>query len=169
MTSPQIHVRVQNSTATVCIRGRATCMLAPGLREFILRSADDGVQHFEIGLEGCEYMDSTILGVLAMLAMGRRDGRWSVELLNTPPRVLDQLTEMGLRPCLPLATRPLPPAEATMTPLQAAPAGDLRGTVREAHVALGRIDPVNVARFADVLDALDGAAARRRGGNDRER
>lgn len=164
MTSPQIHVRVQDSTATVCIQGRATCMLGPGLRAFILRSAGDGVRHFEIGLDTCEYMDSTILGTLAMLAMGQRDDRWSVELLNTPPRVLDQLKEMGLRPFFSLAARPLPPPE-TMTPLPSAPAADLAGTVREAHVTLGRIDPANVARFAGVLEALDDAPSGRKGGN----
>ncbi len=130
-------------------------MQGPGLRAFIQRSAADGVRHFEIGLDDCEYMDSTILGTVAMLAMGQRDGRWSVELLNTPPRVLDQLTEMGLRPSFSLATRPLPPPETTMMPLPSAPAAGLAGTVREAHVALGRIDPANVPRFAGVLEALD--------------
>ncbi len=163
MTSPHIQVRVQDSTATICIQGRATCMLGPGLRAFILRSAADGARHFEIGLDACEYMDSTIIGALAMLAMGRRDGRWSVELLNTPPRVLDQLTEMGLRPFLSLVVRPLLSPE-TMTPLPAAPAAELAGTVREAHVALGRIDPANVARFAGVLEALDGEPPGPRGG-----
>ncbi len=155
MTTPRIFTRVQDSTATVCIRGRATCMLGPGLREFILRSEAGGVRHFEISLDACEYIDSTILGVLAMLAMGLRDGRWSVELLNTPPRVLDQLSELGLRPYLSLATRLPPPADTTMTALPAAPVTDLARTIRKAHVTLGRLEPANVARFADVLDALD--------------
>ncbi len=155
MSPPRIFTRVQDSTATVCIRGRATCMLGPGLRAFILRSEADGIRHFVISLDACDYMDSTILGVLAMLAMGPRDGRWSVELLNTPPRVLDQLSELGLRPYLSLATRLPPPAETTMTALPAVPAADLAGTIREAHVTLGRLEPTNVARFAGVLEALD--------------
>lgn len=161
MTVPRIFVCVQGSTATVCIRGRATCRLGPGLRAFIRRSAAGGVRHFEIGLDACEYMDSTILGTLAMLAAGQRDGRWSVELLNTPPRVLGQLAELGLRRCIPLAERPLRVAETAMTPLQVEPAADLAGTVREAHVALGRIDAANAERFADVLEALDGGPAER--------
>jgi anti-anti-sigma regulatory factor len=163
MTSPQIHVCVQDATAKVRIQGRATCMLGPGLRAFILRSVSGGVRHFEIGLDACEYMDSTILGTLAMLAMGKRDDRWSVELLNTPPRILDQLTEMGLRPSFSLVTRPLPSTEAAMTPMPAAPAADLAGTVREAHVTLGRIDPANVTRFGGVLEALDDESARKEG------
>lgn len=164
MTSPQIHVRVQDATATVCIQGRATCLQGPGLRTFFLQSAGDGVRQFEIGLDACEYMDSTILGTLAMLAMGERDGRWCVELLNTPPRVLDQLTEMGLLRYFSLVSSPLPLPDATMTPLPSAPAADLAGTVREAHVTLGRIDPANLARFASVLEALDDESARK-GGN----
>lgn len=163
MSPPQIFTRVQDSTATVCIRGRATCMLGPGLRAFILRSEGEGVRHFEISLDACEYMDSTILGILAMLAMGSRDDRWSVELLNTPPRVLDQLTEMGLRTCFSLVTRLPLPAETTMTALPPAPATDLAGTIREAHVTLGRLEPANVARFAGVLEALDRDTARKPG------
>lgn len=163
MTSPRIHVRVQDATATICIQGRATCMLGPGLRAFILRSAAEGVRHFVIGLDACEYMDSTILGTLAMLAKGERDALWTVELLNTPPRVLDQLTELGLRRSFSLASRPLPLPETTMTPLPSAPSADLAGTVREAHVRLGRIDAANEARFAGVLEVLDEEAARKRG------
>jgi hypothetical protein len=159
MTPPRIHVRVQDATATVCIRGRATSLLGPGLREFILQSEAGGVRRFEIGLEECEYMDSTVLGILAMLAMGQRASRWSVELLNTPARVLDQLTELGLRPFFPRSVRTLPPAETTMTVLQNSPAADLAGTMREAHATLGQIDPANQARFAGVLEALDGKKA----------
>jgi anti-anti-sigma regulatory factor len=156
MTPPRIHVRVQDATATVCIRGRATSLLGPGLREFILQSEAGGVRHFEIGLDDCEYMDSTVLGILAM---GQRTSRWSVELLNTPARVLDQLTELGLRPFFPRSVRTLPPAETTMTVLQPSPATDLAGTMREAHATLGQIDPSNQARFAGVLEALDGKKA----------
>jgi len=155
MTTPGILTHVQDSTATICIRGRATCMQGPGLRAFILRSEAEGVRHFEISLDACEYMDSTILGILAMLAMGLRDDRWSVELLNTPPRVRDQLTEMGLRSSLTMVSRSAPDPEVTMTPLPAAPVADLAVTVREAHVTLGRLDPANVPRFAGVLEALD--------------
>jgi len=160
MTPPRILVRIQESTATICIRGRATCMLGPGLRHFILQGERGGVSHFEIGLDGCEYMDSTVLGILAMLAIGQRDGRWSVELINTPPRILAQLTELGLRPFFPLSLRQLPPAEPTMTVLQPPPASDLAGTMRDAHVTLGQIDPSNTARFAGVLEALDGGAGK---------
>lgn len=155
MSPPRIFTRIQDSTATVCIRGRATCMQGPGLRAFILRSEAEGVRHFDISLDTCEYMDSTILGILAMLAMGSRDDRWSVELLNTPPRILDQLSEMGLRSSLAMVCRPAPDPEETMTALQAAPATDLAVTVREAHVTLGRLDPANVPRFAGVLETLD--------------
>ncbi len=157
MTKPRILIRVQGVTATICIRGRATCMLGPGLRKFILLCEREGVTHFEIGLDECEYMDSTLLGILAMLAIGQRADRWDVELINTPPRVLGQLTELGLRPFLLLSQWEQPPAEETMTVLSPTHSSDLEVTIREAHVTLGQIDPANTARFAGVLEALDSA------------
>lgn len=157
MTPPQIHVLVQGVTATICIRGRATFMLGTGLRDFILQSEAGGARQFLIGLDECEYMDSTILGVLALLAAGHREGRWRVELLNTPPRILGQLAEMGLRRFFRYAVRPLPPVETAMTALQPSfSSARLVETVREAHTTLGRVDPANAARFACVLEVLGG-------------
>ncbi len=153
MTPAHIHTRIDGSTATICIGGRATCMQAPALRAFLARAGDAAIRRFDIGLDTCEYMDSTMLGVLAMLAMGQRDGRWSLELINTPPAILAQLVELGLRPFLRFATRPMP-APATLEPLECGPAADLQGIVREAHGTLARIDPANAARFAHVLDLL---------------
>jgi len=158
MTLPQVHVRVQGSTATVCIRGRATFRLGPGLRDFIVQSEAGGVRHFQVGLDECDYMDSTILGVLALLATGRREGRWDAELINTPPRILDQLTEMGLRRFFPFAVRPTPFEETAMTELPVSSSSAvLADTMRDAHVTLGQVDPANAARFANVLEVLDGA------------
>ena len=66
---------VHDDTAVIAVRGRLDMVAAPGLREHIRRTVDDGSAYVVIDLGPTEFIDSSGLGaIVAGLKLARQAG-----------------------------------------------------------------------------------------------
>jgi anti-anti-sigma regulatory factor len=142
--------------ASVRVMGRATFKISCALREFGLKAIERKVVGLLLELSACESMDSTILGIIAMLGL---EGRGQTELIvvNASPLVRGQIEGVGLGKLCRFTEESS--GEVTWTNLCKAVAGsvnmaDIAETVLEAHQTLMELDPENIPKFKDVVELL---------------
>lgn len=146
--------RQEGETVWVQVAGRARYDLAHALRDFLSSPRHRTVVSLRLDLGACESMDSTFMGVLAMLG-SRADGP-SVVLVNAGPKLRGQLAQLGIAHLFAFESTQVATQGWVPLPVAGAMAGPaIQSTVRDAHVALGDVDPANRARFRGVLDALE--------------
>jgi hypothetical protein len=105
-------------------------------------------------------MDSTIMGVLAMIGLRARKYQLQAEIVNANDRHKKLLFGLGLKALFAYSHTPTGEADWAAlcqtrldTPTGAVPLATER-TVLEAHETLMSIDPENVPKFKDVVDYL---------------
>lgn len=156
MPDAEILVARSGSIAQARIIGRATFKVSQEFREFGLRAWASGVQQLVLDFSQCQIMDSTFMGVLAMLAIESR-GRGTILLVNASPANRALLDGLGVSRLLRFAAQPVP--QVTWESLCRAAAGtaemgSVAGTVLDAHQTLMDVDPANVPKFRAVVDML---------------
>lgn len=146
--------RQEGETVWVQVTGRARYDLAHALRDLLSSPGHRAVTTLCLELGACLSMDSTFMGVLAML--GTQVGGPRVVLVNAGPKLRGQLAQLGIAHLFFFDSNLVASPGWVPLPVVGAVAGPaIQGTVRDAHVALGDVDPANRARFRDVLDALE--------------
>ena len=125
-----------------------------------LRAA--GYQYFVLDLGECALLDSTFLGVLAMLALqlsetNQDQCEQGLELLNANARITESLECLGVIQLFKLRNGALETPEALEARQHTPAKGNKEETTRaclEAHRTLMEINSANVARFKDVTQFL---------------
>lgn len=162
MTSPssQVLVAVQNGTALVKVRGRATFVCSADFRSFVYQLRERGCQRYILDLTDCVIMDSTFLGMLAGFGMRVQQdahAQGSVRLLNPNPRVTDLLENLGVTHLFEVDcdAAPIDLHEAEARELVPSAAHDeLSRTSLDAHETLMALNPANIPKFKDVARFL---------------
>jgi anti-anti-sigma regulatory factor len=149
-------VAAHDGTAFVRVVGRGGYRHSHALREFAERRIAEGVRSFVFDLGECRALDSTFMGLMAMLVVKHRAPAVSVVVVNAAVKVARQIEDLGLGGLFAFAA---PPAGEepwrTLAPAgDAAASGAARRTMIEAHETLGAVAEANVARFRDVLACL---------------
>ena len=159
MSDAQIMVQLTAHEALLRVSGRATFVLGGKLREFGQRTMGTGVNRFLVDMHECCYMDSTFMGVLAMLALETRENGGSVALANLGGNVNEQLAELGLKKLFSFPDRIDFEADwktlTEGTDPAAAGKGTMKRTMLDAHRTLGEVSRENVARFKDVVQVME--------------
>jgi anti-anti-sigma regulatory factor len=146
-------VAANSGVALVRIIGRGTFMCSQSLRDFGSQSISSGIKKLIIDLSECDGMDSTFMGVLAMLA--QQDRSVGVEICNADDYKKKLLAGLGIKRLFCFAHTDTD--DITWQTLLEAKADDplARGRVMlEAHETLIDADPENVPKFKDVVDFL---------------
>jgi len=156
MPEEKIVVAREGDVALVRIAGRATFKISRNLREFGMMAVREGCAAFIVDLEQCTAMDSTVMGVFAMIGL---EGRSSTDLIiinatELHRRLLDgiglgKIWRYAARPTTNATWRDLTEATAATTEM-----ADVAPTVLAAHRALMQLKPENVPVFRDVVDML---------------
>ena len=162
----ELWVGTVGSRVCISVRGRATHLHGPPLREFANEMMRRGYDRFELDLGRCTYMDSTFLGVLASLSSRLAQSgfsRWSVYRIT--PRTLELFTTLGVDRFFemdsPAATaRRPPPADLQAVAAGRPESGAWAGTVLAAHEFLVEVDERNEPRFKELLAYLKEDMAR---------
>ncbi len=154
-----ILVGVQQGEVWVRVDGRGTFANSTGLRQFAKEMTKRGHRQFHVDLSCCSLMDSTFMGTLAGIALHLRDeGGGIVYIHHANERNHDLLRGLGLDHILTLTDACVNPSFTDQTSAPCAskedPAVTQARTVLEAHEALIKADPENIAKFKDVLDYL---------------
>ena len=157
MSEAHILVATQQGVAVLRVVGRATFKISRDLRDFASARMADGVQSIVVDLSECVTMDSTFMGVLAMIGIQGRD-RLHLVLVNADEENRELLDGIGVSRVWTYADEPVPDGGWMMLCKAAAGAADNMGalapTMLEAHRTLMDLDPANVPRFRDVVELL---------------
>jgi anti-anti-sigma regulatory factor len=156
MPEARILVATSGQTAQVRVIGRGTFKVSQPLRDFAIRAIRRGATQVIIELSACTFMDSTFMGVLAMIGLENLKGT-EVVIVNADERNHELLKGLGVAKLFRFAQTPV--NELEWTSLCQAAAGavearDVAETVLDAHRTLMAVDPENVPRFRDVVEVL---------------
>ena len=141
------------------VEGKGSFLNSPGLKEFAKEMINRGHREFAVDLQNCPVMDSTFMGTLAMIALRLREiGEGHLHVLNMNARNKELLNNLGLDQLFADDACPVLNGEQAISqPLQDPQSADRESkqkTMLEAHEALVRAAPENLAKFKDVLDYL---------------
>lgn len=158
MNTAEIQVATSDEAVHVKVSGRATFACCQCLRGFVLRQLEEKRSLFQFELAQCESMDSTFMGILAMVAQRTAPLDGYVEIQNAGDKIRRSLDGLGIARLFRFATTNTSgePWEA----LNESPEGTesarkaMRATMVQAHEALGNANPDNIYKFKDVLDFL---------------
>lgn len=142
--------------AALRLIGRATFKMSGELREFGMAAVHDKLEALILDFSGCTSVDSTILGVIAMIGLEGR-GTTAIIAVNADSAVRKQLEGVGLSKLLRFSD--MDAEDLDWTGLCAAAAGsiatdDLADTMLEAHETLMNLDQRNIPVFRDVVELL---------------
>ena len=163
MNDPAVDMRVAVNGPLVCVKmgGRACFAAGPTFKTLTDELCQLGQTRFLFDLTECQQMDSTLLGLLAGLAI--RLGETiapaqdrAVKLLNASERITELLESVGVDHLFTILSG-LPLNEGGLDAVQAdvgAGRKELAQASLEAHRTLMELDPGNVPRFKDVADFL---------------
>lgn len=158
----RLSVAVLAETAVIKVKGRANAALSVQFKSLAAELRDTGRKNLVVDLGECEMMDSTFLGVLAGLVANVAPGspqesRLGVRLLNTCPRVMELLENLGVDQLFKFVKGPPIPGDlAPATSVEEAPVSKeaMSRTCLEAHQLLMTLNPDNVPKFKDVAQFL---------------
>ncbi|MFW5996786.1 MAG: STAS domain-containing protein [Verrucomicrobiota bacterium] len=147
-----------NKEGVVQIRviGRATFKISRELREYIIQTLNDGVCSVIIDLSECDGMDSTFMGVMAMIGLEAK-GKASVLVVNAGEKLRNLLDSIGVSRLVEYMEKDM--AEGNWHNLceAAAERDDMKQvapTVRDAHKTLMELSPENIPKFQNVVEML---------------
>ena len=143
--------------AQLRVIGRATFKISQNTKEFCLRSIGGGAGQLIIDFSECLAMDSTFMGVLAMVGLECAEKKCDIVFVNADAHLRGLLENLGIDGLFRFSQQKV--AEVSFTSLcsaagQAADMSQVADTVLEAHKTLMQVAPANVPRFKNVVDML---------------
>jgi anti-anti-sigma factor len=162
-TADRILVAVSRTTAHIRIIGRGTLKMGPVFREFLAAAEDQGVAHAAVDLAECETLDSTMLGILAGLAMRLRRLGGGMRVGGLSPKTLTLFRTLGLDRIVEIGAGDVAaPDPGALKPLDRdAATRQADETILEAHEDLVEASADNLPRFRDVIEFMRDSVARR--------
>ncbi|MBL7076972.1 MAG: STAS domain-containing protein [Kiritimatiellae bacterium] len=154
MGNSSVDVRVTNQEAVIRARGRMTFVEAHPLRKFCVRMMEQGVKRYILNAQHCTSMDSTFIGVLAMVSLKGKGRGVRVEICGADDQVSGQILGLGLKRIFLFHDRCGRPTGAGTVLEEVGERGEVRETMLEAHETLAEADAENEERFKDVLTYL---------------
>ncbi|MBR2434126.1 MAG: STAS domain-containing protein [Lentisphaeria bacterium] len=154
----ELHISSRDGVYLVKVEGRATFECAPALRNLAASLDKENFREIRIDLGKCEWMDSTFMGILAMLGLRAKKIGAVISVHYAGQQNTELLCGLGLKKlflfvdtCSDLDGCPLPVANGE----QPKPTAENHArTVLEAHETLMDVDEGNVKKFDKVVDLV---------------
>lgn len=158
MSEAQILVAKSSQLVQIRVIGRATFKVSRELREFGLRVVRDGIRSLIIDLSQCRGMDSTFMGVLAMIGLEAKDHKnTNLVIVNAGQQQRKLLESIGVSRLFEFAEKDMDQVtwkNLVEAAAEVADMGDVADTILNAHQTLMDISPDNVPKFKDVVEML---------------
>lgn len=157
MSEAQILAATHDRIAAVRIIGRASFKVSEQLRQFGRRVIEQGVDSIVFDLSECQGMDSTILGVFAMLGLEGRN-KTEIVIVNASGAVRNALDVVGVSRLCRFAEHSVSNLKwSTLCEAAAGAVGteETSQTILDAHRTLMNLDEDNVPKFKDVVELLE--------------
>jgi anti-anti-sigma regulatory factor len=152
-----------DGVTVIRVSGRGTFKISVEFRQFGEKVLDAGATSLILDLGSCAGLDSTFMGVMAMLGLRGR-GRTAFVIVNASASLRALLDGIGVSALWRFSDTPAPDSGWTTVCRAAAGALTVLGaadTVLDAHQTLMRIDPENVPRFQSLVTMLADELGRR--------
>ena len=157
MTNAEIFVSKQGDAYKVKVAGRATFAVGPTLRNLVQRIDSDSVENgVSIDLSECTGMDSTFMGILAMLALKIRKDKNLVNIVNANNANKKLLDGLGLNKLFTyVETSDKEKQDWEKEEDKEVSFEENANTVLQAHKTLIETDTSNVEKFKNVVDQVE--------------
>jgi anti-anti-sigma regulatory factor len=155
MKQTDVLIHAAGGIYRIKVVGRANFEYAPPLRDLAKGLDDVPFDKISIDLGDCAAMDSTFMGILAMLAMKTKKKNAEIEIVNASDSNIALLAGLGLKKLFSFVKRaPGEAPAASEWTAQEKNSGKMAAaeTVFEAHDTLVDVSPENFQRFNKVLE-----------------
>ncbi len=153
MKQAKVLIARHNGEYHVKVEGRANFECSPPLRNFANCIDEHECKGIFIDLSGCIGMDSTFMGILALIGLKTRKFGSVTNIVNASESNQKLLNGLGLQKIFNYMT--LSEIEAQQRWVDAGSSSDKKEkaeTVLEAHETLMEVDNKNVQKFKNVVD-----------------
>ena len=137
------------------VEGRATFEYGPPLRTLAKNLENEMFERISVDLNECTGMDSTFMGLLAMLGLRARKISAVMEILNANEANMGLLRGLGLEKLFKFSVRDSSEIDKDSTWQKAETQSDKLATaeaVVDAHDTLMDVNPGNIPKFEKVVD-----------------
>jgi len=161
MQNGELFISSRDGVYRIRVIGRATFECAPALRNMASTLEQETFRQVRIDLSGCTWMDSTFMGILAMIGLRAKKINAEAFIVNADAQNENLLCGLGLRKVFQFTTEKNEPdapapAEAPKSSSSSAQdsALDSAKTVLAAHETLMDVDEENVRKFRNVVSMV---------------
>ena len=148
-----ISIAQSSGNYKINVSGRASFECSPPLRSLAKSLDDDKPSSISIYLTNCESMDSTFMGVLAMIGLKAMNHKILIEIINADDFNFELLEGLGITKLFKFKTDKKTP-NANFSPAEQLNNDDKNNTVLEAHETLMEVDEANVKKFEKVVELV---------------
>ncbi len=153
--SGELFISSVDGVHRIKVSGRATFDCAPPLRDLAKSLENASFTAIRVDLGGCEWMDSTFMGVLAMLGLRAKAVKAAMEIWNAGEQNQALLISLGLKKLVTFTQGNLDDdADWTAGKTENLGMADGAQTVLEAHQTLMDVDGQNVEKFEKVVELV---------------
>ena len=152
MEKGEVFISEKDAVTFIRVKGNASFVCAPPLRELAKKLAAEPFGGLKIDLEECTWMDSTFMGMLAMLGLNAKKKNVPAEIWNASEQNEKLLCGLGLNKVFAFLAGTFGGAGDTAAASNAATAESNARNVLDAHQTLMDIDEGNVQKFEKVVE-----------------
>lgn len=152
MSKNDVTIAHHQGVYSIKVAGRASFASGIHLRDFA-RNLKGDFEKIAIDLEDCTGMDSTFMGILAMIGLRAKSVAAVVEIINASAENRRLLKGLGLEKLFNFAQREICGSDGEAVSLSGTVKDQLKvaKTVVDAHQTLIDVDEDNLDQFADVV------------------
>ena len=161
MQNGELFISCRDGVYRIRVIGRATFECAPALRSLVGNLEQESFRQVRIDLSSCKWMDSTFMGVLAMIGLRARKISAEALIVNASTQNESLLCGLGLRKVFRFTTeetssaQPVPGEAAAAASASRSPEDlDNAKTVLAAHETLMDVDDGNKRKFGNVVSMV---------------
>ena len=152
METGEVFLSEKDGITFIRVKGNASFVCAPPLRELAKKLASEPFGGLKIDLEECTWMDSTFMGMLAMLGLNAKKKNVPAEIYNASEQNEKLLCGLGLKKVFSFLSGPFAGAEDAPAASNAVTPENNARNVLDAHQTLMDIDISNVPKFEKVVE-----------------
>jgi anti-anti-sigma regulatory factor len=152
MESGEVFLSDKDGIQHIRVKGNASFVCAPPLRELAKKLAAEPFVGLKIDLQECTWMDSTFMGMLAMLGLNAKKKGVSAEIYNASEQNEKLLCGLGLKKVFEFRSGPFMIGDDVPAASNACTAENNARNVLDAHRTLMDIDEGNVRKFEKVVE-----------------
>lgn len=157
MQSGELFISSRDGIYTVRVAGKGTFECAPGLRSLGKTLDLTSFQEVRVDLRECTWMDSTFMGILAMIGLRAKRINAKMTILNAGPQNTALLCGLGLKKLFAFedaAAESGADNEAQQGAAAENSAQENARMVLDAHETLMNVDEANVSKFKGVVSLV---------------